>query len=164
MMDEFRKPYEYEEETGVIWPVRIFCILLISLEAFLCIIFIFQLNDFLARISVAQTIARVLTLLFVVYILVTLIFLLKLERHALIIAKSYLIARLFYLIPSIIVIFLYTISDKNAIGIGYGKFESETDIIVMVLVTPLIYILLFSISWYIYFNKSKRIKEAYEQT
>lgn len=164
MLDEFRKPFEYEDETGVIWPIRIFCMLLLSVEAFLGIVFIFQLNDFLASIPIAQTIARVLTLLFVVYILVTLIFLLKLERHALIIAKSYLIARLFYLIPSIITIFSYTINDKNAIGSGYGKFQSVNDITVMVLVIPIIYILLFSIFWYIYFNKSKRVKEAYEET
>ncbi len=163
MLDEFRKPYEYEEETGVIWSIRIFCILLLSVEVFLGIVFIFQLNDYLASIPAAKTIARVMTLLFVVYILVTIIFLFRLHRHALSIAKSYLIARLFYLIPSIVVIFIYTINDKNKIGIGYGKFESLTDIISMVLVTPLIYSFLFSISWYIYFNKSKKIKESYEE-
>ncbi len=164
MLDEFRKPYEYEEDTGVIWPIRIFCMLLLSVEAFLSVICIFQLNEFLVSIPLARIIARVLTLVFLVYILVTIVFLFKLERHALIIAKSYLISRLFYLIPSISVIFSYIINDKNSIGAGYGKFESVNDIIAMVLVTPLIYILLFSISWYIYFNKSKRVKEAYEET
>ena len=163
MLDEFRKPYEYEEETGVIWPIRIFCILLTSIEVFLGVVFIFQLNDYLANISIARTIARVMTLLFVVYISVTIIFLFKLNKYALTIAKSYLIARLFYLIPSIVVTFIYTLNDETKIGAGYGKFESKTDIISMVLITPLIYSFLFSISWYIYFKKSKKIKEAFEE-
>lgn len=164
MLDEFRKPYEYEDETGVIWPVRIFCIILLSVEMFLSIICIFQLNEVLGGVPIARAIARGFTILFVVYIIVTLIFLLKVEKHALKIAKSYLVARLFYLIPSIIVIFSYTINDKNAIGFGYGKFQSVNNIIVMLLVTPLLYVLLFSISWYMYFTKSKRIKEEYEKT
>lgn len=163
MLDEFRKPYEYEDDTGVIWPVRIFCIMLLSVEMFLSIICIFQLNEFLSSVPTARIFARGISILFVVYILVTLIFLLKVEQHALKIAKSYLVARLVYFMPSIIVIFLHTINDKNAIGFGYGKFQSVNNMIVMLLVTPLLYILLFSVSWYIYFSKSKRIKEEFEK-
>lgn len=164
-MDEFRKPYEYEEETGVIWPIRIFCILLISVEMFLCVICLFQLNELLGSIPIVRIGAIVLTILFMVYIIVTIVFLYKkVQKHTLKVAKSYLFIRLAYFIPSILVIFIYTINDENAIGSGYGKFKSVNDIILMLLVTPLIYILLFSISWYIYFNKSKRIKEEYEET
>lgn len=163
VLDEFRKPFEYEEETGAIWPVRIFCIMLLSIEMFFSIIYVFQLNEFLGSVPVAGTISRVLTFLFIVYILVTLIFLLKVEKHAIKIAKSFLIARLVYIIPSVIVVFLYTINDKSAIGSGNGKFQSVTDIIFMLLVTPLLYTLVFSISWYIYFTKSKRVKESYEE-
>lgn len=160
-MDEFRKPFEYDD-SGVIWPVRIFGILLISVEMFLGVICLFLLNKYLGSIPIAKTVAIIFTLLFMVCIVVTVAFLFKkVKIYALKIAKGYLLARLAYLIPSVIVIFSYTITDKNAIGNGYGKFQSLTDIIVMLLVTPLIYILSFSVSWYIYFTKSKRIKEEY---
>lgn len=162
-LDEFRKPFEYEEDTGFIWPIRIFCILLFSVEMFFGVICLFQLNEFLRSIPVAHTAALVLTLLYMVCILVTIIFLFKkVKKYALKIAKSYLVARLIYLIPAIIVIFSFTLNDKNAIGDGYGKFQSVQDMILRLLVTPLIYILTFSIGWYTYFKKSKRIKEEYE--
>ncbi|MEN2775538.1 hypothetical protein ABCY62_10945 [Acetivibrio clariflavus] len=163
-LDEFRKPFEYEEETGVIWPVRIFCILLISVEMFFCVICLFQLTEILAGIPKVRFAAVVLTVLFMVYILVTITFLYKkAQKHAVKMAKCYLITRLFYFIPSILIIFSHTINDKNVIGSGYGKFQSVRDIIIMLLITPLIYILSFSILWYFYFIKSKRIKEEYEK-
>jgi len=165
MLDEFRKPYEYEEETGFIWPVRLFCILLIFVEMFLGIMFLFQLNKYLGSNPIFNNTAIVLTVLYMVYILVTIIFLLKnVKKYALKIAKSYLIGRLVYLVPSIIVIFSFTVNDPSAVGSGNGKFQSVTDIILRLLMVPLIYILAFSISWYIYFTKSKRIKKEYEET
>jgi len=160
-MDEFRKPYEYEDETGFIWPVRIFCILLLFVEMFLSVIYLFQLNEVLSDISLVQLVARILTFSIMVYILVTLIFLLKVAKHALKIAKSYLIARLVYFIPSVIVVFSYAINNKNSISFGIAKFQSLGNLILMLLVTPLFYVLSFSISWYIYFTKSKRVNEEY---
>ena len=160
-VNEFQKPYEYEEETGVIWPVRIFCILLLSVEMFTSIIYLVQLYKYVGGIPVIGTVAITLSFLYKAFVLVTLISLFSIKRYALKLVKAFLITRLIYLVITTVVIFVYTINDKNAIGYEYGQFQSVRDIIVMVLVTPLVYAIGFSISWYIYFCKSKRVKEVY---
>ncbi|TYQ17756.1 UNVERIFIED_CONTAM: hypothetical protein Cloal_0124 [Acetivibrio alkalicellulosi] len=160
-MDEFRKPFEYEEDNDVIWPVRIFCILLLSVEMFYSIIFLFQSHQRVGNIYIIGTLSLASTVIFMAFILVTFIFLYKIKKYALKVVKAFLIARLIYFVTFTIIIFSYAVNDSNSLGSGYGQFQSLNDMISMLLITPLFYTIGFSLSWYVYFCKSKRVKESY---
>ncbi|MDQ2085588.1 hypothetical protein RBH29_03960 [Herbivorax sp. ANBcel31] len=161
MDDGFRKPYEYEDDSNIIWPVRIFCIMLIFAEVLYGIIYLVQLQNNFGHIPVVGTIGKVFSVVYIAFVLFTFISLLKIKKYALKIVKTFLATRLIYLITATVAIFFNTLNSDNSPKHGYDQFESFSSIINMLLVTPLFYAIAFSVTWYIYFTKSKKIEKVY---
>ncbi|MCX7708790.1 MAG: hypothetical protein N2484_02955 [Clostridia bacterium] len=154
-MDEFRKPYEYEEETGVAGFVFVFAMMLIVFEVFLGVITLAQGHVVAGLFPGASKVYVAVAVLFIAFTLFTFFALYKVHKHALKVVKSYLIFRILYLTPVCVLIFNYSRIAKASAN------ETLGEMIVGALVVPLIYIWGFSILWYGYFLKSKRVKDSY---
>ncbi|MDF2943633.1 MAG: hypothetical protein K0S01_2491 [Herbinix sp.] len=156
-MDEFRKPYEYEEEKrGVI---LLFVIMLISVDIFLTLSYTVQVYGILKHIPTLGIGFMVIGILFILFILFTAITCYKLKKNMVTIAKTYLIVRAVFTICSLLIVFFNSFSNESMIGNGTKQYRTVNELIFTVLLAPLAYDLVFSIAWYLYFLKSKRCKE-----
>jgi hypothetical protein len=142
----------------------LFFIMLLSFEMVYGVIALVQINKVFDSTAVPDQIILVCSVLFLLFILFTCVALFKIKKHALTIVKTFLITRVIYLGLSSILVFIKTVNNKYAIGGRPDQFESIPMMVIMLLVTPLVYTLLFSISWYIYFCKAKRVKRTYGDT
>lgn len=159
-MDEFRKPYEYEDEKGVSGLLLVFFVMLIAFETFLGIIAAFSGYDTVKSIPGLGKLYIGLGIFFVVYPLFTAFALRKMKKYAVRIAKIYLIARLVYHIPFVVVNTIIMINriSYNKDYIEYGK---EYNSLIIGLAISLFYLVAFSVLWYLYFSRSKKVREFY---
>lgn len=159
-MDEFRKAYEYNEETGVSGVLLILFFMLISLEPFLAII-----GASLGYLRMGDGILRtVFTGAAVIYGLFSLfagIVLKKKVSFAVTVVKSFLISRIIYLVPYTSMTISRQISEIPFVKSSPEYMEMKGSLI-RSLIIDIAYVLIFSVGWYIYLLKSRRVKELYE--
>ncbi len=161
-MDEFRKEYEYtEEKRGLI---LFFVIMLVSIDIFLSISLSVQVHNFLKHIPALGISIWVISILFVIFLLFTAITCYTLKRNLVTISKAYLIVRTIFAICCIIVIYVNIVNDDSMIANGARQYKSLSELNLRVLVAPLLYQLVFSGAWYLYFSKSKKCKEIEKKT
>lgn len=156
-MDEFRKPFEYEEEKK--GAILFFIILILSIDTFLTVSFTYQVYDILKHIPVLAIGYVVIGTLFGLFILITTVICFKLRKNMVAVAKRYLFIRVVFMVCSNIIIFINAVNDKSLIGNGLLHYRNVTELIFVVLIGPLAYTLIFSAGWYLYFVKSKRCRE-----
>ena len=158
---EFRKKYEYEEENGVTGFLLLFFLMLISVDIIVSISLITQGNDLFKVTPVFTSIFLSLGLTFLAFLIFTGVALFKLPKYAAQITKVFLLVRLFFLAPTNLIIFNIRLHDLHSIGRGYTQYATVHELFVSGLILPLFYIIVFSLAWYIYFVKSKKVKSIY---
>lgn len=154
-MNEFRKPYEYEDEDSGGW-LLVFTIMLITADLLFAIILTIQGNLALKSIPGARIVFPVISALFMLFIAFTAFVCRRIKKLTVKISKVYLIVRLLYTTAGIMIIYITSLSDKTVLGSGLGQFRTKSDMLIMVLIIPMIYTLCFSAGWFLYFMKSKR--------
>jgi hypothetical protein len=142
-MDGFGKPFEYEEDK-VGGLLLVFFVMLISFELLYGIVISIQIFSAFKDIYIVRNILLVLCIMYMISILFTAISLYKIQRYLIKIAKIFLIVRLIFLTICHIII---TINGLN----NNVKFGNS--------IFLLLYVIIFSVSWYVYFIKSKKCKE-----
>jgi hypothetical protein len=160
-MDEFRKPYEYEEERKVSGLILLFCILLIAGELFIGISILTQGYRLLRSTPTPAALFTLFGLLYLGAILFTNYALYKLPGSAVKITKLFLIYRLIYLTLAILMIFSIRAGDPRSIGPSIYQFRTREALIQNALVIPMAYTWLFTLIWYPYFLRSKRVGKTY---
>ncbi len=158
-MNEFRKAYEYNEETGVSGFLMILFLMLISLEPLLALI---SVSLIYPRMN-AGILGAVFAVAAVVYGLFSLfagIALKKQAAFAITAVKSFLIFRVIFLIP-----FTCMIISRQINEIPYLKASPEyaeaKGSLTMSLIIDIAYVIIFSVGWYIYLRRSRRVKEEF---
>lgn len=156
-MDDFQKPYEYNEEKRGL--LLLFIILLISVDIFIAISYTVQVYDVFKAIPVLKNGYLVIGILFTLFILFTAVNCYRLKANMVTISKIYLIVRSVFSICSLIIVYINAINDESMIGNGASKYSSTSELTFTVLFAPLAYTLLFCTLWFLYFVKSKRCRE-----
>lgn len=159
-MDEFRKPYEYEDEKGKSGLLTLFLAMLLGFETLLGILAAINGYNSVKSISVLGTVYIILGVLMVVYPLFTAFALRKMRKSAIRIVKVYLIVRLVYLIPFFVSNTVIMIGQIRYLKTDI-QYAQEFNSLIISLLISLIYLISFSILWYMYFCKSKKVKEFY---
>lgn len=159
-MDEFSKPYEYEEEKGVSGVLLIFFVMLIAFEPLIGIIAAFLGYGNVKSISIPENVFLVISLLFIVFPLVTAIIIRKAPKIAVKTTKVYLVLRSVYYIPFTILNSILMVSEIPS-KIGTPEYQNDYSAIISGTVVTLVYFVAFSVVWYIYFNKSKKVRELF---
>jgi hypothetical protein len=159
-MDEFRKPYEYEDEKGVSGFLLIFFLMVIAIEPFQTIIAIFFGYANLELMPVLRIVYVIISILLICFSLFTAVALKKIQKKAVSIVKIYLIFRLIYFIPFTIFNTIYQIKHIT-IQVTDSRYNGEYTGIIYGFAISIVYVLAFSALWYLYFQKSKKVKTHY---
>jgi len=156
-MDDFSKPYEYNEEK--IGLILLFVIMIVSIDTFLGLSLTVQAYGVLKHIPALAIGYIVLGTLFVLLIIVTAVICYKLKPYLVTLSKVYLLVRTIFMACSTIMLFLFDVNNKSLIGNGPNHYKTVGELTFSILIAPLAYLLLFTVAWYLYFVKSKRCKE-----
>lgn len=155
-MDDFRKPYEYNEEKRGL--ILLFIIMIITIDIYQAPLYIMPTYGELKQIPAIRIAFMVISILYILFILFTVITCYKLKKNMVTTSKAYLIVRAVIMCCCIIILFFYNVNIKNKMGYG-RKYSTVSQLFIMELIAPLAFVLVFSIGWYLYFLKSKRCKE-----
>ena len=155
--NEFLKPYEYLDEEGKVSGLLLtFAIMLIFCDMFFAVSAFTQVLGILRNNSVATMIYQWSGWIFMALIVFTCAAIFMLRKYSALVAKTYLLIRLIFFFYSNLFIFNFRFHDPHSIGIHISQFLSMQDLIWKCLIIPMIYVILFSVGWYLYFNRSKR--------
>ena len=158
-MDEFRKPYEYEEER-VGGFLLFFIIMLLSTDILVTLPLVIQgYGVVVKQIPAAGAVFLVLSVLFLICIIFTVVSCFKLLKSMIVISKTYLVTRAAFMLFCLFIIYLNNLSDVSLIGVGANQFDTVLELTLVLLVFPAVYVLIFSAVWFLYFMKSKRCVE-----
>jgi hypothetical protein len=157
MEDEFRKPFEYNEEKRGF--ILVFTLLLITFDILQTLSLTSQVYEVFKNSSILQIIAVTLGVIFVIYILYTAVICYSMKANTVNRAKTYLIVRAILSTCYVMIVFLDRRNHLNLIGDGVEQYKTTNDMIVGELIIPLAYVLVFSLIWFLYFSLSKRCKE-----
>ncbi|NTV89464.1 MAG: hypothetical protein HGA22_03745 [Clostridiales bacterium] len=159
-MDEFRKKYEYEEHKGVSGLILLFFCMLVMFEIALGLIT--MLAEY-KTVDIPEAVRSLLKTAGAVYLVSTIficVALFKIPRIAVSGVKKYLAARLLFLIPPVIYNFLNALHNPEMTPSKLGT-RGVVQTTFQCLVLPMLYVLLFSFMWFIYFSRSKHVEETY---
>ena len=158
-MDEFRKPYEYDEDKGINGLLMVYFFLLIVEEVILGIIAFFFGYSRLPENRWFGVIIW-LAVFYIVFALFSAIILRCEKKFAIKVSKAFLIFRFLFLVPFL---FLHTNIRIAEIPyeVGHEMYERAYNSIISTSIISMAYIVAFSVCWYIYFLKSKKVKELF---
>ena len=155
-MDDFRKPYEYaEEKRGYL---LLFIIMILTIDLLQSPFYIVQVYNILKKVPVVNVGFLFISTLYVLLLLYTALSCYKLKKHMVSLSKAYLIFRAAFKVCCILIAYIYNVDGKSMIGNG-NQYSTVAEYTVMGLIMPLIFELVFSVGWYLYFIKSKRCRE-----
>ncbi len=160
-MNEFRKPYEYEEESGVAGFILIFFLMLVAVEPLVSFNLAHMSQLILSPFTVIRWIFIGLFVIQIILLLFTCVALFRIHGIALKAVRIYLLYRVFFLCLAVVIVFVRYLQYQLEPTAGPSMFESVPELVIYQLVFPLLYIILFSVLWNIYFKKSKRVKSTY---
>lgn len=161
-MNDFHKPYEYNEEKRGF--LLVFIIMLLSVDPFQAFSFTVRVYGILSTIPVLGVSFLVIAILYILFIPLTVISCYHLKKNMITLSKAYLIVRTVFLTGCILLLFFNAISNKSIIANGSNDYKTIPEITFFILVGPLIYNLGFSFLWYRYFLTSKRCQELSKKT
>lgn len=159
-MDEFKKPYEYDDEKGVSGVLLLYFIMLLAEESLLGIISLSFGYNLLPMSRVLGTVIMGISVFYVLFSVYSAIVLKLLKKYAVKVSKVFLIFRLIYMIPYAVI---NTISQIRDIPYdkGYEMYEAMYRSIIISSVITVTFIIAFSVGWYIYLNRSKKVRELF---
>jgi hypothetical protein len=159
-MNEFKKPFEYEDEKGISGILLILFFMLISVEPLLGIASAFIWKNAFAGSDTLLTLFIGLSVLFILFSFIAGIALKKAARHAVLLVKAYLVYRFLYLLLT-----AYVSMKTQADVIPYAKDFPDYAVMYNSLLTSflisILYVVVFSVGWYIYLVRSKRVRECF---
>lgn len=156
MDDEYRKPYEYEEEKKGL--VQIFVAMILVIDILQTLSFAAQESKYLGNIKPLSVIPNVLAVLFILYIIYTSITVYRMKEKFVLTAKIYLIVRTIFSLSNFFVVFYNILKHENLIGDGQDQYKTMGSMLLWELGLPLFYMISFSVVWFLYFTYSKRCR------
>lgn len=157
MDEEFRKPYEYEEEKRGL--ILLFAMMIIVIDILPTLSFIARLYDAFSHIRALGIGLVVIGILFILYTVFTAAVCITLNKKLVTLAKLYLIIQAVYTAACYVILFFYSLENENMIGTGPDQYQTFGEMLTWELLSPLVYIAVFTVGWFLYFIKSKRCKE-----
>ena len=157
MDDEFRKPYEYNEEKRGF--ILVFILTLITFDILQTLSLSAQVNEAFKAIPGLRIFFMVISFVFVIYTIYTAINCYRLKKNIVIMSKIYLIVRAIISTGYVIIIFFYRTTHVYLVGEGENQYPTVNEMVFGELIIPLAYVIAFSAIWYIYFTLSRRCKE-----
>lgn len=157
MDDEFRKPYEYNEEKRGF--ILVFILTLITFDILQTLSLSAQVNEAYKAIPVMKIFFMVLSFVFIIYTFYTAINCYRLKKNIVIMSKIYLIVRAIIATGYVIIIFFYRTTHVHLVGEGKNQYPTVNEMFIGELIIPLAYVIAFSAIWYLYFTLSRRCKE-----
>jgi len=161
-MEEFRREYEYDEETGVAGFLLIFLITLLSFDFVVVIIILIQSKNVYSEL--ADFLVTPFLGIFGVYLLFKVAFVISLftKREAVVkLAKFFLLTRGILFSVCIISLYIFLLLNPSVDAMDMSKMETTWQLTFRMLLTPLLYTVLFSVGWTIYFKRSARVRDRY---
>ncbi len=155
-MDDFRRPYEFNEEKRGI--ILLYIILLLSVETFMAFSYLVQVTRIYSGSAFSYGFMAI-GVLYIAFLLFTVIICYKLKYYMVTVSKIYLMVRAIYMVFCITIIYVNASKNESLIANGPRGFKSTGELMFTVLIGPLSYVLIFSVIWYLYFTKSQRCKE-----
>jgi hypothetical protein len=160
MIDEFRKPFELFEEKGIGGILLILFFMLISIEPFLGILSIAVGFNAYPDSKIFLTVFVVFSVAYIVFSLFSGITLKKQYSFAVAATKVFLVYRLIYFTPVLIINMNLQIAAVPYDSLS-PTYANESASIMTSFIINISYVALFSIGWYIYLVKSKKVQEAF---
>ncbi len=159
-MDEFRKPYEYEEDKGISGLLLVYFFMLLAEESLLgVIVFFFGYS----RLPENKWFNMILICMAVFYTLFSVFsaIVLKLEKKCAVkVSKIFLIYRFAFMVPYLIFNTNIRIAEIPY-SVGYELYERAYHSIINSFIISVSYIVIFSVGWYIYLIRSRKVKEIF---
>ncbi len=157
MNEEFRKPFEYEEEKRGL--LLLFVIMIVVIDILPTLSFMARFYDVFEDNRILQTVLITSCILFILYTLITAGICFTLNKRLVALSKLYLIIQAVFSAACYALLFFSIADYDNMIGIGTTQYQSFGELLSWELLFPLAYIAVFTVAWYLYFVKSKRCKE-----
>lgn len=158
MNSEFRKPFEYREDNKGL--LILFIIMILGIDPLQSLSFASQEYKYMGHIPILGVLFFVIGRIFILYTIYTAVVVFRMKENFSCAAKKYIIIRTLYSVLNYLIIFFNILKKENLIGNSADQYESFGKMIVGELVVPLLYILSFSLAWYLYFTFSKRCRNA----
>ncbi len=158
-MVEFNPRLEFKEEKGVSGLLFFYIILMVGAELFFFIFSTAASQSYFKSNQALKLGALIMGLAFIMFVIFNIITLYKIPKIAVKVSKIYLIARLAYLVPLVIISLVKSLEEPGSTDVAAQVSASQTTIYSPII--ELSYMLCFSALWYLYFVRSKRIKEYY---
>jgi len=158
-MDEFRKPYEYFEEKGVGGILLVLFFMLISIEPFLGILSLAVGYNAYPDSKIFLPAFITFTAIYILFSLLSGILLKKLHSLAIAVTKVFLVFRIIFLLPVLIISMRFQLGTI-ALESNYAL---EHNSIISSFYISLSYMVIFSVGWYIYIVKSKKVHELFPE-
>ncbi|MDI9514128.1 MAG: hypothetical protein GX384_05340 [Clostridiaceae bacterium] len=158
-MDEFRKPFEYDDEKRGL--LILFIIMVITIDGSIAVALTLQVYGVFKTVPMVAMVFAATGVLYILSILYTAVYCYRLKEGTAKVAKVYLVIRVLFTVFSIVVVYLRNVSDERLIGSGPQQFRSIEELSRIGLIYPIIYTLTFSALWFLYFSRSKRFKKKF---
>lgn len=157
MNEEFRKPFEYEEEKRGL--LLLFVIMISVVDILPTLSFMARFYDVFADNQILRVILIALCILFILYTVVTGYICFTLNKKLVALSKLYLMIQAIFTAACYVLLFFSIADYESLIGIGTIQYTTFGEMLTWELLFPLAYIAVFTVAWYLYFIKSKRCKE-----
>ncbi|NLO08547.1 MAG: hypothetical protein GX129_01590 [Clostridiales bacterium] len=156
MDSEYRKPFEYEEEKRGL--ILLFIVMILAIDILQTLSFASQENKYLGHIRILSIGFYIMAAIFIVYIIYTTVIVFNMKGKFVLAAKRYIIIRTIFSLFNFLLIFYNVLQHENLIGEAQDQYQSVGSMLLWELFIPLIYIISFSLVWYLYFTYSKRCR------
>jgi ABC-type enterochelin transport system permease subunit len=159
-MDDFRKPYEYEDEKGISGLLLVYFIMLLAEESLLGAISVSFGYNILAENRVLGISIMCISAFYMLFSVYSAVVLKLLKKYALKVSKIFLVFRFIYMIPYLA---LNTISQIKEIPYekDYVLYAAMHRSIIISFIISISFIIVFSAGWYTYLKKSRKVKELF---
>ena len=161
-MDEFKKQYEYVEEKGVSGIMLILFFMLIAIEPFLGILAAFFGYNTMKDTGIIGTAILYVSIAYMIFSLFAGIALKRINRYAVSLIKVFLLFRLIFLVP-----FFYLNTRLLIEAIPYVStyplYKEMYNSYLTSFTMSMAYVVAFSVMWYIYLCKSKKVRNLFPQ-
>lgn len=161
MDEDFRKPYEYNEEKRGF--ILVFILTLLTFDILQTLSLSVQVNEAFKTVPAIRIIFLVMSVMFMIFTFYTALNCYRLKRNLVRMSKLYLIVRAIISTGYVVIIYFYRTSNVHLIGEGQQQYRTIKEMVLAELIIPLAYVMVFSVIWYLYFTLSRRCKRLVSQ-
>lgn len=158
MSNEYKRPYEYEEEKKGL--ITVFVAMILGIDTIQTIFFAFQNDKYMSHITFIRIVYYLLAFFYILYTIYTAVTVYRMKNDFVGVAKRYIIIRTIYSIINYVIIFLNRLKYENMIGKSADEYlyQSNAFMIYVEIILPFFFVILFCVLWYLYFTYSKRCR------